>query len=1506
MTTLEEYNQEALTDAAPAAQPVVKIRVNYSIFDDLDFKEDELLWFAEKTLADYLEGLPSEENWVVSLNGEIMPKERWPFVVPSPDDYLVLKLVPTGGGKNKSIFRIVAMIGVAIAGSILTFGAGLPILGAAVSIVGGVLVSALFPPPKPKKPDTDEEDSPSYGLDGPKNTSSEDVPVPVVLGEYRVGGNLVNIRLENDGNTQIFYGQYVVSEGEIESIDDFEVNDQPAANFNEVEFQTRMGTDNQSIVGWFNDTVVGINKSIALTHTDWIGHTTTQPVDKLGLTFVCPNGLVEFDEDDGDRETQSTVILAEYRKQGDIDWLPFGEDAWTVFTGNSPQTTAIRASVTVTSPAGVQKSNFNYTIEYRPAGSASDWEVLQQRSGTIYNDTRITGGGGKGDKPAFVRYLETSRTFSGAKAGLPLDEYEIRLVGSGSLVKKEAWSTKPIIIRGNTVNALRFDVESAPLEQGIYEIQVKRFDPESTDGLTINRTLLDDVNEIIADDIRYNFTAFYGIKIRFTDQLSRLPKVTARVRGVKCRKFDIYGNQVGDREWTQNPAWQTIEALTNTRWGGSMPLSRLHMPSFVEWAEHCDLHNLQFNGIFDTTGNIWDALQQILRMGHAQIVPVGTKYSIVIEREEEPVMMFSVANIIKDTFEETWLSLEDRANEIEVVYYDKTEGNKRKTVRVPDLEVQARGVPPRIVTIDLKGCDNAETAWREGWIQLFLNKYVLKSIKFDAPLQAIGCSVGSVVYVQHDIPEWGNGGFTKAGSTTTVINLDRPVEMLAAHNYVFMVHHSAISHYTAQVVDKIGDSIYCDLGAGPLKRVTRLTKADGTDVEVHELNLGSPNTEIVLLDASAINIGQTIELWETDVMETRDVVLDIGEHTTITLTSPLTLAPAALSGWMFGEPTKVKKKFRVRDIEGDEGNIRTLSLTEYNALVYSDPTDEIPEPDRANQILTVFPPLAVFAKEYQVKHKDGTIANKIQIDWQIEPGTSYEGAQVWISRNGSDYEMAGTVGSRGTTFTTEEIDGAELQIKVLPFDGARILTLAEIDPVAYTVIGKLAPPADVTNFAAQAYLGPIEFTWTHVPDLDLLGYEIRKGVAWEDEAAEIIIEEFTGNRFNYIQDTGGTFQFWIKAKDTSGNYSANPVGVTVQVPGPKAVRGFQANTNNNLIIFTWLPNTDQKISGYELREGTSWENGTSLGQVSGTSHAVPVNNNNNRTFWIKAINTIGIRSENATFASPIIAELPEYNIVQNFDKAPTFAGKKINFSVNAGTLEMAVDATHAEYVFDVDLLETFLARNQLSINFDVLTSETMTWDEATFTWASNEANRAWLIRGDADTMSMTAYIALQQTSLQSHEIEVFSLDNTLVGLGGSTATVSTSVTFDNTLGHSRYGEYAMVLDEDTELEWDKPLTPQFTVTFWVVLEQLAFEWVVFRLTDINDNFLSLTVDDSELKLTGSDDVVLTLGTADGLAFGTKLMIGISQTDTERRLFLGNYETLVHAAVAAPAVPIIDV
>ena len=107
---------------------------------------------------------------------------------------------------------------------------------------------------------------------------------------------------------------------------------------------------------------------------------------------------------------------------------------------------------------------------------------------------------------------------------------------------------------------------------------------------------------------------------------------------------------------------------------------------------------------------------------------------------------------------------------------------------------------------------------------------------------------------------------------------------------------------------------------------------------------------------------------------------------------------------------------------------------------------------------------------------------------------------------------------------------------------------------SYTVLGKAVPPEDVTGFVATVQGDVLAATWDAVGDLDLDHYIIKvpgAGVGdaakWAAGAAVTGCENLSVTAVALVRPATGSYDYWIKAVDTSGNESSNPTKLTIAV-----------------------------------------------------------------------------------------------------------------------------------------------------------------------------------------------------------------------------------------------------------------------------------------------------------------------------------------------------------------------
>jgi predicted phage tail protein len=1506
------------------AEKTINAVLIYNPLDPTKRVQDTIVWAPGKTVAEYIDGLPETNDWVITVNGVPVKEENYALQTMEPDDFLFMAPIPRGGGGGggggKQIIRLVAMIAIMvvamyIAPTALTamggaeFAAGSMTIGAtsisytsifagAVSMVGSMAMNMLTPGPKANPMGnisgggmTDYKDSPTYGIDGPKNTSRENLPVPVVYGEFRVGGNRGQIVSHNDGESQFVRLQQIISEGPIESITEVELEQQPAENYQDVNIEVRLGVDDQEIVPWFDDTTTLYSQSNISVTQDWSSYITSGEIDKFRVDFLAGSGLVNIDAVSGARRTVSVPLEIRYRPygSGDDDWvMMLDSEAWSALSGSTTgeQATGLRFGIRASTWTTVQA-----VYEEQIVFDDGDGRVIREMVQVVPPSGGYTVSGqyrAVGDED-WITVGSQSGTWSGSSTvvinyevlDLPMGAYEVR-GNPGTVASLSQLGGEALYMSGAQRTPLRKSFESLQLEEGKYEIAYRRTSENSDSDYIADDIFCTDIGEIILEDVRYNHTATLNVEVRFSEQLNKLPNVTGLVRGRLINTYDLHGNIVDEEVWSCNPAWIAIDLLTNTRYGGKIAIGRIDMPRFVEWAEWCEEEGLEFHGVFDFNTNLWQAIQTVGGAGHAAIIPVGTKYSLTVDKPDVAEMMFGVGNIKAGTFETEWLPKEDRSNEIEITYFDKDDGYKQKTLRVTDFDALATGAESKVLAYTQLGIRDVIRANAEAYYQLYKNRYLLKTVRFEAPLDAISVRHGGIVYVQHDMPVWEFSGRLASGSTSSVLKLDRPVTMEDGQSYKAMVHQSAEKVFDVTIEDIQDETVYVSGVDDVDLMVKRFVTEEGTDVEIYKVSEGETYTEIVLSGIpDDLEIGQTAELWNTDVIREANVEFEAGTSITeVTLSTPFDFTPATYANFMFGPVDRVKRPFRLYGYGIADKTSRALRLLEYDERVYA-PPETVP-----GEVGEIENTLELSHVELEQKYErlirvSSSVITRLTIAWKFPATGLYDGAEVFISTDEGPYMSRGIVRGRGRQLTLDVDDGASLAIKIIPFDGLGSRPNFETATIYYhNVAGKIPAPATPENFVVRKTSGGIEFVWDPVNEVDLLGYEIREGASWD--AGTTLISRFAGTRWQQTRTEGGTYTFHLKAMDVNETYSDAQATYVFTLPEPAAVRNFVAVQNGGMIVLDWDANAESDMSHYEIREGISWSASKFIAAPRSTRHMVPADVGGSPRFWIRAIDRSHVESDEV-FVIPLIAPYDTRNVVVVEDEdADGYTGLKLNLSLDDDdNLRLDDDAQAGEYIFEVALGSSQFARSVIEADFDVVQSDQIAWEDATFTWASPNGQFSWLQQGDASFVTFEQQIAIGE-ELDVAIIESLPLNDTLNGEVAAIPNVDyTTPAYED--GRYRDGVHSFT---GTNISWDITVPEEFNITYWARPVQVTTDIEFPRL--VGDGVeLTLYWDASAntFVLVDQDDDQIVVSVP-ALVEGDPILIGIVQTTMGRTLYIG--------------------
>jgi hypothetical protein len=330
----------------------------------------------------------------------------------------------------------------------------------------------------------------------------------------------------------------------------------------------------------------------------------------------------------------------------------------------------------------------------------------------------------------------------------------------------------------------------------------------------------------------------------------------------------------------------------------------------------------------------------------------------------------------------------------------------------------------------------------------------------------------------------------------------------------------------------------------------------------------------------------------------------------------------------------------------------------------------------------------------------------------------------------------------------------------------------------------------------------------------------------------------------------------------------------------------------NRLEFRWLPNPEPEVVAYELREGTAWDTSIFIAEVKSSSFTLPSGFDGERRFWIKAIASPGIYSEDATFVSTVVAQPQNANLLVTVDaQATRFPGVKHFASVESvnslDVLRMDSEVTQSEYLFEVNLPTSYRAQNTLLASIGATLDDRETWTSANYAWISSVAKRQWTYDGALKSIEARFQMA-REDALQAGELYGWRLNGGLSGYGNPVSSESSGVDY----GDGRYGSGVLVKDT-TKVSWGVNIPGLFHVSFWFIPNQITTS-VIWTATGTG---VSLLV--------GYDSVAGTFFLEDQLFnrvvvvypvnVSDRICIGVCQTATERRLFIGKMGGEVQSA-----------
>jgi len=1038
------------------------------------------------------------------------------------------------------------------------------LLSAGVGIAGSLLVNSLIPPPRTRISDgTGEATSPS--ITGAGNEARPFGVVPVIFGTHRVVpvyGALPYTEITDDA--QYLRLLFIVGYGPLE-ISDLRIGDTAIDEYEGVEYEVRPGRADDAPITLFSNTVLQQEFSVLVKQVDsWILRTSDRDADEISLDITFPGGLANI-AGDGSRSNATVAVEVQYSPTGANTWTTVNQTAPDFSRGmdfmfRTPEVAfggsgADPASLTWgegfgTKPAYLPATNYSWegsgylecptTGTYEFALDSSDAAEIRIDGRVVaswYGDHATLGAGtpdysghqGSVSLTAGFHRIEVrvvarttpgaiavawKRPGDGAFAAIPaasLHRQSRNAIGqSGALNYR--WYTTTNYTGTLTTTASRTDTIRRSINfavpRGRYDVRIRRITPDSTSTSTIDVVYLTALRTIRnVDPIKIPGLARVAIRIRATDQL----------QGV-IDQFNVLARSIlpdwepAQNTWvergTSSPAAHYRAILQGPAMGRKLADARLDLNELQVWAEEARARGLEFNGIFDSPGTVFQRLADVCAAGRGSFGMKNGLYSIVRDYPRTtPRQFFTPANSFGFSSQKTFPKI---PHALRVGFIDSAIGYQRNEKIVLNDGYQIDGLdafgnerpdlpdPTEYDTLELTGSVTWAEAFRHGRYHLAVLKLRPETYSLGTDFEHLVCERGDMVYVTHDVPKFGlqfgrivNANTDSAGNVHS-IDLDEEITMDAHDDYGVIVRCDDATSYRGPVVTAEGVShrlTFAQIipaGSPNIPKVDNLVMFGRIGQETHELVVkgvninGDLSAQLTLVDhAPAIHSAETETIPPYDPDISQPPLYEDRPETPVI------------------ERIQSDDFVMIRDADG--------SL-------------------RPRMLITLRRPGGVrpLANAAQVKTRPFPLGGGDPVGpWTTHPLAPIDSSQVSVENV-----------EEGVTY--------QIRLRTVTATGLA----SRWAEAVHTVVGKTAPPPDVDSFTVSRLSdGTRRYAWTFpATPPDLAGVLIRYGEGnptW-DQMTPLHDGILQSSPDEMNEPPAGTWKFAIRGIDTSGNLSVNP------------------------------------------------------------------------------------------------------------------------------------------------------------------------------------------------------------------------------------------------------------------------------------------------------------------------------------------------------------------------------
>ena len=537
--------------------------------------------------------------------------------------------------------------------------------------------------------------------------------------------------------------------------------------------------------------------------------------------------------------------------------------------------------------------------------------------------------------------------------------------------------------------------------------------------------------------------------------------------------LDVYDGSSWVPQATNNPAWIYSDIWTGAANRRPLLQSDLDEDSLLEWANYCDEEGLEYNGVFDSAGTTFDRAAEVSGTGLASW-NFSADAKIGVVRD----IVQSVPKMIISPRNSFGFSYELAAVQVpdalRVRFVDDLTFENTERLVFDDGFNESNA--ETYETLEAKGVTDADQAWKFGRYHIAQQRLRPERYNFKQDVQHLRYTRGDMLTIQYDTILVGlAAGRIKEVVSNREIILDEIV-VDDGEEYGVKIQHQ----------DGAISTVGCRLGDGPLNKTIFLNS---------DVDIANPDDLVIFGELGK----ESIDVKVTAIEPEGDFIARI------------TTVPAA---------DEIEQAF-------------TGDIPPFDPVLTEPVSPDLTEPKlpTINKIRSDENALYV--------DTDGSLRVRMLVDTRLESFPGWDQKTQLRFRPVGDTQFETLEPTRSPSISVFDVDeGVEYEVQARGVKGGKFSPWSEAR--IHTVVGKTTPPPNVQNFQAHQNGETVVFRWleiTTTPDIE--GYEVRYGprekATWNNSIK--IAETTKTNVVTEADVPPGDFRFFVKAVDTSGNYS---------------------------------------------------------------------------------------------------------------------------------------------------------------------------------------------------------------------------------------------------------------------------------------------------------------------------------------------------------------------------------